>query len=156
MAPPPVGFPGEASPSSLVTDGINTGGNPRRLWVLFGVMTQGMWRQVPRVEREEQMLAAAMELFTERGFANVSMDAIAERTGITKPLIYSYFGSKQNLYATCIRRFLEPLVGLLIDAVDVRLSPERRMWEGALVSFRWVGENRDGWNRFCLEPVAHG
>lgn len=102
------------------------------------------------------MLSAAMELFTERGYTNVSMDAIAERTGITKPLIYSYFGSKEELYSTCIRRFLEPLVQLLIDAVDVRLPPERRMWQGALVVFKWVGEHRDGWNRFCLEPVAHG
>ena len=73
---------------------------------------------MPRPEREEQMLAAATQLFTERGYANVSMDAIAEAAGITKPLIYSYFGSKEGLYAGCIRRFLAPLENAIGDVVD--------------------------------------
>jgi AcrR family transcriptional regulator len=111
---------------------------------------------MPRVEREEQILTAAMELFTERGYPHVSMDAIAGQTGITKPLIYSYFGSKEDLYATCIRRFLVPLEQTVIAAVDASLPPERRMWKAALVVFGWIGAHRKGWNRFFLEPAAHG
>jgi AcrR family transcriptional regulator len=117
---------------------------------------KGLWRQVPRAEREEQILTAAIELFTERGYPNVSMAAIAARTGITKPLIYSYFGSKEDLYSACIRRFIEPLEQTIIETVVTSLPPERRMWEGALVVFKWIGAHREGWKRFWLEPAAHG
>jgi AcrR family transcriptional regulator len=117
---------------------------------------KGLWRQMPRMEREQQILAAAEKLFTERGYPNVSMDAIAERTGITKPLIYSYFGSKEDLYTTCIRRFLLPLERVVIATVDPSLPPERRLWDGALVVFEWIGAHRDEWSRFFLEPAAHG
>lgn len=102
------------------------------------------------------MLAAATELFTTRGYPNVSMDAIAEATGITKPLLYSYFGSKEGLYAGCIRRFLAPLEHAIGDVVDAGKPPEQRMRNGALVVFEFVGAHHVEWKRFFLEPAAHG
>src|SRR5688500_12358608 len=98
--------------ASRLTDGINTASKKTRYAQAVPgeagpAGTKGLRRQVPRAEREEQMLAAATQLFAERGYANVPMDAIATQTGITKPLLYSYFGSKEGLYAACIRRFLD-------------------------------------------------
>ena len=61
-------------------------------------------RRLPRAEREAKMLDAAEQAFGEQGFAGVSMDAIAEASGITKALLYQYFGSKQGLYEACIER----------------------------------------------------
>ena len=84
------------------------------------------------------------------------MDAIAEATGITKPLIYSYFGSKEGLYAECIRQFLAPLEKSIGDVADPSKSPEQRMRNGALVVFEFVGANHAQWKRFFLEPAAHG
>jgi AcrR family transcriptional regulator len=108
------------------------------------------------VQREEQILTVATALFTERGYPNVSMEAIAAESGITKPLVYSYFGSKEDLYVACIRRFLEPLEATVRATVENDLPPERRMWDGALVVFRWIGAHREGWSRFYIEPAAHG
>jgi AcrR family transcriptional regulator len=102
------------------------------------------------------MLAAATELFTTHGYANVSMDAIADATGITKPLIYSYFGSKEGLYAGCIRRFLAPLEQAIGAVADPDKPPEQRMRNGALVVFEFVGAHLVEWKRFFLEPAAHG
>lgn len=59
---------------------------------------------VPRLDRESQILAIASEEFGTRGFAATSVATVAERAGISKPLIYNYFGSKEGLYEACLER----------------------------------------------------
>lgn len=59
---------------------------------------------VPRADREEQILSVALAVFGNEGFAATSVAAVAERAGISKPLIYSYFGSKEGLYTACLHR----------------------------------------------------
>ena len=59
---------------------------------------------VPRVDRETQILQIASEHFGTAGFAATSVATVAERAGISKPLIYSYFGSKEGLYEACLDR----------------------------------------------------
>jgi AcrR family transcriptional regulator len=58
---------------------------------------------VARPEREAQIVAAACRAFGERGYAATSVADIAEAAGISKPLIYNYFGSKDGLHAACVR-----------------------------------------------------
>jgi AcrR family transcriptional regulator len=55
---------------------------------------------MPRAQREEQILGIAEEVFAERGFQATTMEDIAERVGVTKPLIYEYFGSKEGLLSS--------------------------------------------------------
>ena len=55
--------------------------------------------RLARVERERLMLRAAGEAFATHGFHGSSMDEIARAAGITKPMLYRYFGSKEGLYA---------------------------------------------------------
>ena len=52
---------------------------------------------VPRQEREQQIVAVAVDEFARNGYARASMVAIASGAGISKPLIYQYFGSKDGL-----------------------------------------------------------
>ena len=59
---------------------------------------------VARADREEQIVEVAGQVFGERGFALASVGEIAERAGISKPLIYNYFGSKDGLLAACLRK----------------------------------------------------
>jgi AcrR family transcriptional regulator len=117
---------------------------------------KGLWRQTPRPERQEQMLEAAMKLFADGGYSNVAMDAIAAETGITKPLLYSYFGSKEGLYVACIERFFIPLEQAITSVGGAHLPPERWLWEGALSAFRFIGAHQDEWKRFVIEAPAHG
>lgn len=57
---------------------------------------------VARADREQQIVAVAGEVFAERGFARGSVEEVARRAGISKPLIYNYFGSKEGLLAACL------------------------------------------------------
>ena len=75
-------------------------------------------RKVPRAVRERQMLEAAGRAFADRGFHAASVDAIAAASGITKPMIYAYFGSKDGLYRACMERARVRLLDALRDGVD--------------------------------------
>ncbi len=70
---------------------------------------------VPRAEREQQIVAAAVDEFAESGYAGASMVVIARRAGISKPLVYQYFGSKDGLYLTC----LHDVAGALLERLEV-------------------------------------
>jgi AcrR family transcriptional regulator len=59
---------------------------------------------VSRLDRENQILDIASAEFGERGYAGTSIAPIAERAGISKPLIYSYFESKEGLFLASVER----------------------------------------------------
>lgn len=59
---------------------------------------------VPRADREEQILLIAGEVFGSEGFAATSVAEVARRAGISKPLVYQYFGSKEGLFTACLHR----------------------------------------------------
>src|ERR1700721_110456 len=61
-------------------------------------------RRMPRPERERQMPEVAGRSFAARGFHAVSMDEIAKQAGISKPMLYQYFGSKEGLYVAYVRQ----------------------------------------------------
>src|SRR5690349_17674097 len=65
---------------------------------------------VARADREAQIVEVACRVFGESGFAATSVADVAEAAGISKPLIYNYFGSKEGLYAVCIRHAAAALV----------------------------------------------
>jgi AcrR family transcriptional regulator len=100
------------------------------------------------------MLAAATDLFSERGFAAVSMDDVAHAAGITKPLVYSYFGSKEGLFAACAERaggVLRAQLRSLIESSE--LAPDERLWAGITTVFEFVEHHRRSW---ALLYPAHG
>ena len=61
-------------------------------------------KRMSRAAREQQMLDVAEEVFGERGYQATSMDEIAERCGVSKPMLYEYFGSKDGLLVACVSR----------------------------------------------------
>jgi len=61
-------------------------------------------RRMQRADRERQLLDVAAAEFGSRGYAHASMDRIAEEAGVTKPLLYNYFGSKDGLAVACVDR----------------------------------------------------
>ena len=101
--------------------------------------------KVPRAVREQQMLQVAERTFAERGFHAASVDAIAERAGISKPMVYAYFGSKDGLYRGCMERARERLFDAINDAADTAAAPDEQLWRGILAFFTFVDEQRDSW-----------
>lgn len=70
---------------------------------------------VPRAEREQQIIGVAIDEFAASGYAGASMVVIARQAGISKPLIYQYFGSKEGLYLTC----LHDVAGGLLERLEL-------------------------------------
>jgi AcrR family transcriptional regulator len=92
------------------------------------------------------MVEAASALFAEHGFGGVSMEDIAKASGITKPMLYAYFDSKEGLFAACAQVAGERLRDELRQVSEHReLTPDARLWEGIQRVFRFVEENHDGW-----------
>lgn len=60
--------------------------------------------QVPRAVREEQLLQIAEALFVEHGYSGASVGDVARRAGVSRPVVYEHFGSKDGLYLAVARR----------------------------------------------------
>jgi AcrR family transcriptional regulator len=112
-------------------------------------------RRLPRAQREAEMIDAALALFTEHGFDGTSMDDIAERAGITKPLLYTYFESKEGLYLACIEHAARPMIEA-VAAVAADSEPQIQLWEGLRATLDWIDRNRQVWSTFFLNAVARG
>jgi AcrR family transcriptional regulator len=91
------------------------------------------------------MLDAATAVFSERGFHSASMDEIAVRAGISKPMVYLYLGSKAELFSACIRRAGNQLTQAISGAADPSLGPAEQLWRASLAFFDFVAEHRDAW-----------
>jgi AcrR family transcriptional regulator len=98
--------------------------------------------QVPRAVREQQLLELAEQLFAERGYAGASMDELARRAGVTKPVVYELFGNKEGLFGACVDRSIERLSTEIAAAVHAEDEPEARVRAGGLAFIRFAAGNR--------------
>lgn len=65
-------------------------------------MTRAGTKGIPRAQREDQIVLEACRAFGNYGYASANLSDIAAGAGISKPLIYNYFGSKDGLYTACL------------------------------------------------------
>jgi AcrR family transcriptional regulator len=98
--------------------------------------------RVPRALRERQLVELGEELFAERGFARASMDELARRAGVTKPVIYELFGSKDGLFRACLEGLALRLAEQIADAARAHEDPESRLRAGGLAFLRFARDNR--------------
>ena len=73
--------------------------------------------RLPRDQRRAQLLDAANEVFTTRGYHAAAMDDIADAAGVSKPVLYQHFGSKLDLYLALLDSSCERLVDIVTDAL---------------------------------------
>ena len=85
---------------------------------------QGGSREARSAARREAILTAALEEFSERGFAATRLEDVAKRAGIAKGTIYLYFRDKESLFQELIRSTLTPLVGTIeaLGKVDIPVT----------------------------------
>ena len=93
----------------------------------------------------EQALTAAHTLFAERGFAAVTMDEVAAEVGVTKPLLYNYFGNKEQLYIACMERSGDALVSMILETVRDASSPSEALNDGLRAFFAFLDADRAAW-----------
>jgi AcrR family transcriptional regulator len=102
-------------------------------------------RRLPRAEREAQTLEVARRLFADRGYAAVTMDEVAAAVGVTKPLLYNYFGNKDGLVLAMLGPASERLVATVVGAVESSTSPAGALRAGMGAFFAYVDEDREAW-----------
>lgn len=103
-------------------------------------------RRVPREVREREMLEVAGRLFSERGYHEVSMDEIAEAAGVSKPMVYSYFDSKEGLFLACVKQASAELVATIEEVTPPSLPEDMRLWRGFLAVFTYIEEHSRSWS----------
>ncbi|MEU9243277.1 TetR/AcrR family transcriptional regulator [Streptomyces sp. NPDC048385] len=113
-------------------------------------------KRMPRAVREQQMLDAAVRTFGQRGYMAASMDEIAELAGVSKPLVYLYLNSKEDLFTACIRREAGALTEAVRTGVDRELPADRQLWDGLRAFFTYTAEHPDGWSVLHLQARTHG
>src|SRR6188472_3889929 len=111
--------------------------------------------RLAREERMEQTLSAAHSLFAERGYADVTMDEVAAAVGVTKPLLYNYFGNKERLYIACMERSGDALVRTILETVGDASGPSEALNEGLRAFFAFLDADRDAWAVLFDETLPH-
>jgi AcrR family transcriptional regulator len=112
--------------------------------------------RLPREERGRQLLDVAEAVFTSRGVQASSMDDIAVAAGVSKPILYDHFGSKDRLLAAVILRAGRVLGQSVIDAVSAASGPEDALARGLRAYFVFIEERSSGLHSLLAEGVPPG
>jgi AcrR family transcriptional regulator len=95
-------------------------------------------------ERRQQLLDVGRRLFAERGFEGTSIEEVAAKAGVSKPVVYEHFGGKEGLYAVVVDREVDRLLTMATELL-VEADHSRVKFETAAVSLlRYIEDNADG------------
>jgi AcrR family transcriptional regulator len=106
--------------------------------------------RVPAELRRRHIMAVAFGLFAERGFRDTSMDELAARAGVSKPVIYGLVGDKERLFRTCVEAAAGELATRVRSAMHGERRPEGAVRAGARAFFAFVAEAGRGWDRLLV------
>jgi AcrR family transcriptional regulator len=94
-------------------------------------------------ERREQLLDVARHLFAERGLEGTSIEEVAARADVSKPVVYEHFGGKEGLYAVVVDREVERFLAMATRLLEGEDKMEK--FEVAAVELlRYIQDNSDG------------
>lgn len=105
----------------------------------------GRGRRLPQAARREQLLDVAEALFLDRGFAAVTMEDVASAAGVSRPIPYNHFGSKEGVYVACVARARAAYRRDLLAAVDGVVDPLEQLRAGADFSFAVLERSPARW-----------
>ena len=113
--------------------------------------------RLPRGERREQLLAAASEVFVDRGFHAAGMDEIADRAGVSKPVLYQHFSSKLDLYLAVLQQHVDILVSSVRQALRTTTDNRQRLRAAGQAFFDFIEHDSQGYrlifkNDYVAEP----
>jgi AcrR family transcriptional regulator len=83
--------------------------------------------RLPRPARRKQLLGAAREVFVAQGYHSAAMDEIAERAGVSKPVLYQHFPGKLELYLALLDESVAELVGAVSEALASTTDNRQRV-----------------------------
>src|SRR5690606_4640908 len=113
-----------------------------------GAQRQSSAASVPRVrmtgtERRQQLLNVAKALFAEKGFDGTSVEEIAQRADVSKPVVYEHFGGKEGIGAVVVDREALALLDLMVSSLDAD-RPRTMLEQAAVALLTYVEESEGG------------
>ena len=117
-------------------------------------------KPVPRsrmtgTQRREQLLTVGRKLFAEKGFDGTSVEEIAARAKVSKPVVYEHFSGKEGIYAVIVDREIQSLTGALTSALEAGGHPRALVERTALALLTYIESSEDGFRILVRDsPVA--
>jgi AcrR family transcriptional regulator len=101
--------------------------------------------RLPRGERRDQLLATASEVFVDRGYHATGMDEIADRAGVSKPVLYQHFSSKLDLYLAVLGQHGDILVAGVRQALRTTTDNRQRLRAAVQAFFDFIEHDSQGY-----------
>ncbi|MGH3624294.1 MAG: TetR family transcriptional regulator [Sciscionella sp.] len=106
-------------------------------------------------ERRQQLLDVARALFAEKGFDAASVEEIAHRAGVSKPIVYEHFGGKEGIYAVVVDREMHWLLDAIVGALSISDTSRVLLERAATALLDYVESSADGFRILVRDsPVA--
>ncbi len=93
--------------------------------------------------RRAQLVDVGRAVFAKRGYEAASVEEIADRAKVSKPIVYEHFGGKEGLYAVVVDREVEHIVTRIVEAVSAG-SPRQRLEQAVIAFLTYAKERPDG------------
>ncbi len=100
-------------------------------------------KKLTAAARRAQLIEVGRKAFAKKGYEATSVEEIAQRAKVSKPIVYEHFGGKEGLYAVIVDREVELVVALISEAISSG-SPRERLEKAALVFLTYVKDHPDG------------
>lgn len=107
-----------------------------------------------RASRAEQLRQVAEDVIAERGIAATSMDDVAAAAGVTKPVVYDHFGSKDGLVAALVEAAGHELAAAVMTSRIAATNPEDALARGLRAYFRFMRTRRKSWTSLLTETAG--
>jgi AcrR family transcriptional regulator len=112
-------------------------------------------RRMPAAERRKRILKAARSVFAANGYEASSLDEIASKARITKPVLYDHFDSKEDLYFSVLEDASDELVASLLETLRAPAPDARtRVVRGIDFLAEWISSHSDHWRLLFREPAG--
>ena len=95
-------------------------------------------------QRRQQLIDVGRELFSQRGYAATSIEELAARASVSKPVVYGHFGGKEGLYAVVVEQEMRRLLDRFTAALSAGGHPRVLLERAALVLLDYIEEDTDG------------
>src|SRR5918992_664920 len=106
-------------------------------------------------ERREQLIAVARSIFSQKGYAAASIEEVAQRADVSKPIVYEHFGGKEGLYAVIVDREVRDLLSRITEAL-VAEHPRLRLEQAATAFLTYIEEEPEGFRILIRDTPAVG
>lgn len=111
-------------------------------------------RRLTAEARRAQLLSVAREVFAEDGYPGAAMEKIAQRAGVTKPVLYQHFEGKKELYLALLDSDMSRLLAQVSGAIESAHDNPSRIRKGLAAYFNYIEANVDSFRLLFRETMG--